>query len=132
MGLHDVLGGAWRLLWGSLGVLELFLSSLGGRQGIIGGLLGVLGRSFGGSLGDPVGDQVRQTLRTRMFQRFVCFHVFLFIFGCFCDILLFCFVFVLAMGVWELFLGSLAGPQGIPEGFLGSLGGPRKFLGGSG
>ena len=103
-----------------------------GSPGHYWGLLGVLGRSFGGSLGDPVGDQVRQTLRTPMFQRFVCFHVFLFIFCCFCDIVLFCFVFVLAMGVWELFLGSLAGPQGILEGFLGSLGGPRKFLGGSG
>ena len=72
-----------------------------------------------------------QTLRTPMFQRQLCFPCvstnFLFLL-IFC---LFFFVFVLALGVPELLLGSLAGPQGMLEGFLGSLGGPRKFLGGS-
>ena len=41
----------------------------------------------------------------------------------------FFFVFVLAMGVLELCLGSLGGRHGMLEGFWGSLGGPQKFLG---
>ena len=87
---------------------------------------------MGGSLGDTVGDQVLQTLRTQMFKRLPCFPCFSTNFLVFLILCSFFFVFVLAMGVPELFLGSLAGPQGMLEGFLGSLGGPRKFLGGSG
>ena len=83
-------------------------------------------------MGDPVSDQVLQTLRTPMFKRLPwvqCFSTNFLVFVILCS---FVFVFVLAMGVPELFLGSLAGPQSILAAFLGSLGDPRKFLGGSG
>ena len=106
--------------------------ALGGHLGTFGRILGVLGRSWGGPWGDPVGDQVLQTLRTPMFQRLPCFPCFSTNFLVFLILCSFCFVFVLAMEVPELFLGSLAGPQGVLEGFLGSLGGPLTFLGGSG
>ena len=62
MGPLDVLRGAWRLLWRSLGVLELFLLSPGGSPGHSWGDPGRHGDVLGGSLGDHVGDQVPQTL----------------------------------------------------------------------
>ena len=73
VGPGDVLRCAGRLLWGSLGLLELFVCSPGESPGHFWGNLGCAWEVLGGSLGEPVGDQVLQTLRTPMFQRLLCF-----------------------------------------------------------
>ena len=69
VGPWDVFGAAWGIHGDSLEVL-----------GCSWDLPGTLGRLFRGSWGvlgdslcDPVGDEVPQTLRTAMFQRFMCF-----------------------------------------------------------
>ena len=116
-----VLGGPGAVLvkpWGSPGH---YWGAPGGPWKVLWGLLGR-------PCGRPSASDATHT-DVSAFRMFSCFSTN---FTVVVVLFLFCFVFVLAMGVPELFLGSLAGPQGILEGFLGSLGGPRKFLGGSG
>ena len=115
-----VLGGPGAVLVKPWGLPGHYWGAPGGPWKVLWGLLGR-------PCGRPSASDATHT-HVSAFRMFSCVSFFF----CFCDIVLFCFVFVLAMGVWELFLGSLAGPQGILEGFWGSLGGPRKFLGGSG
>ena len=63
-------------------------------------------------------DQVRPTLRTRMFECFVYFHVLLFHSDFF--LVVFSFIYLLfRLGVLELFLESLGGRQGILAVILG-------------
>ena len=116
-----VLGGPGAVLvkpWGITWAL------LGESWGSLGGPGGFLGRPCGRpSAPDVTHTYVSASLIFSMFfYQLFSFSNIVFIFLCFCS----------RHWVPELFLGSLAGPQGILEGFLGSLGGPRKFLGGSG